>query len=247
MRFYARGSAENALSVAPIAAQECRGEEGGVIPHLAVRQAFVVLRDERGCRLDYTCADLAAGCRLTGCVQKVRCDAQLQQPDGLEIRAEENPRRPEHVVAVRIVRVALGIAMRDVACEPGVRRVPSEEVQQRGMHRAFGQPELIRVDPPAVMQIAAKDAVARRATVVVRRVRIEHELNAVVLAPSAGSRKQRLGGRYVQVALEERSKIQAEGVGERRERSRRRGSPFVDPFRREQKHFSVIPVRWTIG
>ena len=52
---------------------------------------------------------------VAGRLEQVRRHAELEQPDRLEIGAEEQPGRPEHVVAVRIAGIHLAVAPRDVA------------------------------------------------------------------------------------------------------------------------------------
>src|SRR5437868_9738095 len=92
----------------------CRDQRGSV-PHLPIRSAFVVLRNDRRTGLDEPIADAGAGrCELRSRrLEEIGGNAQIQKPDRLEVCAEEESRRPQDIVTVRIEQVLIDIAVED--------------------------------------------------------------------------------------------------------------------------------------
>ena len=110
----------------------CR-DQCGIVPHLPIRSAFVVLRNDRRTGLDEPIARAGAGrCELRSCrLEEIGGNAQIQQPDRLEVRAEEESRRPQDIVTVRVEQVLIGIAIEDRRRERG-RAVIAPKARQQG-------------------------------------------------------------------------------------------------------------------
>src|SRR5262249_39791280 len=98
-RYDSRRAEDRALPAGIVSEDGSRGEQRHVVPHLSVRSVLVELRDDRPARLDDTVAEAAGE---HGIKRQIRGDANLQEPDRLEVGAEEETRRAEHVVDVRI-------------------------------------------------------------------------------------------------------------------------------------------------
>jgi hypothetical protein len=87
-----------------------RGEAGRGIPRLPVGAPLRIRRDERATRRQHQVAHPAAE-RVGDSarrLEQVERDAQREQPERLEICAEERARGPEHVVAIGEPRVHVG-------------------------------------------------------------------------------------------------------------------------------------------
>ena len=71
--------------------EHARGREHrGVVPELAIRLALVIRANERGTRRGHTLAKArGGGAARVRRIEEIGGNAELQQPDGLEIRAEE--------------------------------------------------------------------------------------------------------------------------------------------------------------
>src|SRR5690349_19077056 len=89
-----RRSVDRPLGAAVIAEETSGGEQRGVVPHLSIRCTFIVLGNQRATRLDDPVADSLDESVLAR-RQDVGSDADLEQPDGLEVRAEKQARRAE--------------------------------------------------------------------------------------------------------------------------------------------------------
>src|SRR6185503_15436123 len=149
-----------------VAEKESGGEQRRVVPDLTVRAALVVFADDCPTRCDDALADLTPERRI-GAVKQVGRDADLKQPDGFQVGAEEESRRSEHVVDVRIAVISLAVAFEDRRGNRAETIVHPEHVERRGMHRALGKPKLIPVDPESLMQLAAIDLPAARTLMLV--------------------------------------------------------------------------------
>ena len=108
-------------------------------------------------------------------VEQVGGDADLQQPDRLEIGAEKQPRGPKHVIDVRIRRVPLDVTIENRRREPSVFVAFPHRRQGRRVHRTFGEPELVPIDPEAILEFARVSRSAVRTPMLVRLERIELE------------------------------------------------------------------------
>src|SRR6185312_9332745 len=118
----------------------------------------------------------------------------------LEIRAEEEPRRSEYVVAIRIGVVAIHVRVQDRGGKPGERPVDVERAQERRVYRALGQPQLIPVDPEPIVKLSRVHGAADAAPMRLGLERIELEQGAVSLAAASLAREQRFLGRHEQRA-----------------------------------------------
>src|SRR5262249_13309540 len=85
--------------------------------------------------------------------------------------------------------------------------------------RAFSKPELVPVDPEAIVQLAAIDGPAPRTPADMRLKRLELEHPAVDRAPAAFAGEQSLLGGKGQWARDKRVQIHAKRCGERLQRS----------------------------
>ncbi len=238
-------SHDRALGARSVIEQQARGNERRVVPDLAIGAALVVGGDERAARLDDPLAhargELAGRARE---LEEVERDAEVQQPDRFEVRAEERARRPEHVVAIGVLEVALDPAIEDRAGERRQALVRHERAQRGGVHRTLGEPELIPGDPGAVVPRALVRRVARRTPVQAREEGIERQLRAVAHAAAAVARQERLLPRNVGGATEERLEIAAEGGGEGMQRTfRRPASPLERLGREQQRHGASATLR----
>src|SRR5213596_219479 len=84
-----------------------------VVPGLAVGEPLVELPDEVRSLVGYPAHLLCGGMieLAAGAQQDGRRDI-VADPDGFQVRGKEQPARPEHVVAVRVAKVALGVGRR---------------------------------------------------------------------------------------------------------------------------------------
>ena len=116
MVFQAGRSMYRPLGCVIVTEETSRGEQRGVVPNLAIRCALVVVGDQRPARLDDA---VAHGFDETRIARRhhVRRDADLEQPDRLEIRTEKEARRAEDVVGVGIGEISLDVAGEDLASE----------------------------------------------------------------------------------------------------------------------------------
>src|SRR5439155_22149076 len=114
----------------------------------------------------------------------------LQQPDRLEIRAEEQSRRPQHVVAVEIARVTLGVSVKDCAAERGEAFIEAKRRQHRPMNGTLGEPQLIPVDPEPVVELTGENLSAHGTPVVARTSWVELEQCAVARASAPFARQK---------------------------------------------------------
>ena len=124
-------------------------------------------------------------------LEQIEREHELQQPDRLQIRAEERTRGAEHVVAIRVAEILIGV-----------------RVEQRGRraHALAGRPAARRAKPRAIRARRARAGASRvgigrvpRPRTRARRrgrgaacQRIEDEQRAVVLATSTSAREMRL-------------------------------------------------------
>ena len=99
----------NAPAARARAEQARRREQRGVVPHLAIRQAFVVAGDQLRARRDHPLANRRAERRRAttrGSPVSSRSSATMSCSSQIDSRyvLKNDPRRPEHVVLVRVLR-----------------------------------------------------------------------------------------------------------------------------------------------
>jgi hypothetical protein len=157
------------------AEDDVRRHQRGVVPRLPVRDPLVVDGDQLRARLDDALADRLAERVPAALLEQVERDAELEQPDRLDVRAEKDARRSEDVIAIRVLQVTLGVPAEDAARQRGVARIATESVKQCRVHGTLGEPQLIPVEPEAVVQLAAVQPAADSATVLVWIERVELE------------------------------------------------------------------------
>jgi hypothetical protein len=213
MRHESSAAGRQLIDGVPPAEHDLRRHERGVVPGLAVRDPLVVDGDQGGARLDEAIAHDVADRLVSRSLEEVEGDTELEQPDRLDIRAEEDASRAEDVVAIRILEVPLGVAGEDRPRQLRVSLVAAEAVQQGGVDGALGEPEVIPVKPEAVVQLAAIDAATRAAAVFVGLERVEVEQSAVDSTASALARQHGLLARDVHVGTDQRLEVVGEGVG----------------------------------
>src|SRR5688500_4199851 len=96
--------------------QARRGEQRRRVPHLAIGASFIERRNEGGARLDEPFANARSETpAFTDAFEQRKGDADLQEPDGLEIGAEEHASRSQRIVAIGIAQIPLGERLED-AC-----------------------------------------------------------------------------------------------------------------------------------
>jgi hypothetical protein len=173
--------------------QRTGGEHGRIVPHLTVGQPFVVRGDQLYARLDDAVAHALTTCaraRRAG-FQEAHREHELEQPDGLEIGAEERARRPEHVVPIRVGEIPVGVTIEQAPRRIAALRIVEDDAEHRGVQHSLSEPELIPVGPEAVVQLAGLLRAAVRADVP-GVDRIEAQVRAVARAAAARAREQRL-------------------------------------------------------
>jgi hypothetical protein len=114
MRAKPRRSVECAIDQGVLRQQRPRRGERGVVPYLPIREPLVVRCNDLDARLDDAIANAAGGRRPSVAatrLQQIEREDELEQPDGLQIRAEEWSRGTEHVVAIGIAEVPLGVLL----------------------------------------------------------------------------------------------------------------------------------------
>ena len=142
-------------------------------------------------RLAPSCTSLIPGHRSRMCaLDQVGRDGKLKQPDRLEVRREERTCRTERVVDVRVLQVSVAVSVEDVRGEVGGIRHHASASKDRSMNRALSKPELIPVDPEAVMKLSAIRLATARTAVLTWRERIEVEQRPVARASDALARQQ---------------------------------------------------------
>ena len=206
------------------------GQQRRVVPHLTVRTSLVELGDQGDAGFDELLPDLAALRVVAGRLQQVEGHTELQQPDRFEVGAEERTRGPEHVVPVRVLEIGVGVLAQHVGGEFGVPGVAPHREQRRRVHGTFRQPEMVRVQPPAVVQLAVVHLPAARAPVLVRRPGIEAQRCAVAFADASRAREQRLLPRNRDRRGEDAVEIGGQRIGERRERTAGGAPPWGEHF-----------------
>ena len=193
------------------------GREGDFVPHLSVRSALVISLNERRAGGEDA---FAQGRRIGGRpVARYRFEqrhrmAQIEQPDGLEVRAEERSRRAEHVVGVGPLVVSLGVRVEDARGKCAVPRLPTQRVQGRRMDGPLGRPELRAHGPPLVVRDVVIRPPAAETPVRVRLPRVEFEQRAVLRTTAAKPREPRLALGDGQRAVLERLEFPRKPVGE---------------------------------
>jgi hypothetical protein len=113
-------------------------------------------------------------------------DAELKQPDRLEIGAEEGTRRAEHIVGVRVVEVARGPGVEQADGERAARDVVEQHAEERAVDRPLGEPELMPIEAEAIVQLAGVLRSALRAAMP-RIERVVGEQCSVAFAAPPGA------------------------------------------------------------
>ena len=173
-----------------IAQQFERGQDRNFVPDLTIGRSLVETRDQRRARINQSLPHATAKTlhiRGIGRLQQIKRMTRVEQPDRLEIRAEERTRGPKHVVAIRPRQIPLGQRRENPCAERSVRRIASQEVERRTMHSTFDGPQLRAHGPPVVVLATDVVATALFAAMRVRRPRIKLEIRAVSRTPTATS------------------------------------------------------------
>jgi hypothetical protein len=184
-----------ALAERLVTEQRRRREHRRVVPYLPVGHPLVERSDQRDTWRDdaiaHALAQVGHRRRRGPLLQQVEGDAELHEPDRLEIRAEERPRWTEHVVGIGIGEVLHRPRLEQVRREHLARGVAEQHRQERRVHRALGEPELVPVEAEAIVLLAVPLATASR-TAMPLVERMIRKQRAVTLAAAATARQQRL-------------------------------------------------------
>src|SRR5438093_4749729 len=202
-----------------------------VVPGLAVREPLVEFPDQVRSLVGYPAHLLCGGMieLAAGAKQDGRRDI-VADPDGFQVRGKEQPARPEHVVAVRVAKVALGVGPENLVGSIGRSRIAAERRQRRQVRGALREPQVLVASPMAVVPLPGEGLPAPGTAVRRRIPRIEYEGGAVLGTAAAIGREQRLRFRDRRKAGQKRRRA----LGEVREQSReirRRGDLL--PTRRQ--------------
>src|SRR5213596_1382134 len=157
-----------------------------VVPGLAVREPLVELTDQVRRLVGYPAHLLPGGLLelAAGAEQCSRGDI-VADPDGFEVRGEEQPTRPQYVVAVGILPIGPGISPKNLSRPRAGRVVAIERRQRRQVHRALCEPQVLVACPMTVVKLAAERLAAPDAAVRVGAPRVERETGAVLGAHAA--------------------------------------------------------------
>ena len=98
------------------------------------------LRDQRGAGFDELIAHERAHGVCSHLLEQRECLADIQQPEALEVGAEERARGPQHVVLVGILSIARRQRTQNALGELAMRRVAAQGIQRGGVYGAFGGP-----------------------------------------------------------------------------------------------------------
>ena len=208
--------------------QESGRRQGRAVPHLAVAESFVEFPDQPTRRVENLTPHRAAQRCAATVFEEPHGDRQLQRPDRFEVGAEEHPGRSEDVILVRVCQVPVDEAEEDGLGHASVASRPGQARQHAGMNGAFGEPELVAHDPPAVMGFVIEDRPASGAAVAPRTARIEFEEGAVPLTPSALPGHSRLVGRNEDGLVRQQPvQVRRQRVSQRRQRTRGDGRALL--------------------
>src|SRR5256886_2813715 len=188
-----------------------------VVPGLAVGEPLVELPDEVRSLVGYPAPRCGGGMieLANGAQQDGRRDI-VADPDGFQVRGEEQPARPEHVVAVGVAKVALGVGPENLVGSIGRSRIAAERRQRRQVRGALREPQVLVASPMAVVPLPGEGLPAPGTAVRRRIPRIEYEGGAVLGTAAAIGREQRLRFRDRRKAGQERRRA----LGEVREQGR---------------------------
>src|SRR5229473_7040088 len=152
-----------------------------VVPALAVREPLVELTDQVRRLVGYPAHLLCGGIieLAAGTQQDGRRDI-VADPDGFQVRGKEQPTRPQHVVAVGVAKVALGVGPENLAGSIGRSRIVAERRQRREVRSALREPQVLVAGPMTVVPLPGEGLPAARAAVRGRIPRVEYEGSAVL-------------------------------------------------------------------
>ena len=102
------------------------------------------------------------GSSMPGLPQEPRGREIVGDPDGLEIGGEEEPAGAEHVVAVGVIDVALGVRRRGAPPRPRPRRLAHRECPAPRVRRPLAEPEMLQPGPGASWRSPVYSFPARR-------------------------------------------------------------------------------------
>src|SRR5207245_649636 len=172
------------------------GRQRGIVPRLTVRDPFVELADQVGRLVRHLSRTRrGGGVQPRRRAQQDRSREVVANPNGFEVRGEEQPARSEHVVPIGILPIAPRVSAENLG-GPRTRPFVSPERRERGeMCRPLGEPQVLEPRPGAVVPLAGVRLATARAAVLVRAPRIEGECRAVCRADAAVGGEQSLLGR----------------------------------------------------
>ena len=159
--------------------------ERRVIPRLAIGETFIVVADQRGSLFgDLIHAARRRVVELTARAQQRGGGDVVAGPNRLEIGGEEEPARPQHVIAVRVTPIRARVRVQDVARARGRGAVTLFMLSQRRDGRevgsALGQPEVLEPGPTPVVALAGPRFAAAGAAMLGRTPGIERQRDTVV-------------------------------------------------------------------
>src|SRR5204862_474056 len=148
--------------------------ERRVIPRLAIGETFIVVADQRGSLFgDLIHAARRRVVELTARAQQRGGGDVVAGPNRLEIGGEEEPARPQHVIAVRVTPIRARVRVQDVARARGRRAVtlfmPAQRRDRRHGGSAPGQPP---APAPAALPPSAPASAAAASSFAISGVRM---------------------------------------------------------------------------
>jgi hypothetical protein len=163
--------------------------------------------------------------------------ADVEQPDGFEIRAEEGTRGAQHVVAIGPGGIPGREFTQSAHGERAMGVVSTQEIQRRRMHRALGGEQLGAHGPPLVVCVIAVRRAAPITPMSQWQERVELEQRAMHRTAPAAAREARLRGGNGKRRLQPRRQFGGEAIGNGAKGSPgRRFAPALIDIERQQQH-----------
>src|SRR6267143_4442134 len=181
-----RGAFDRALG--QVLVLEPAGDRGQpcVVPGLAVRESLVELTDQVRRLVGHAAHLLRRGIiePTAGAEQGGRREI-VADPDGFEIGRKEQPTRPQYVVAVRILPIALRVGPKDLGRPQSRAVIVIQRRQRRQVRSALREPQMLVARPMTVVTLAGERLAATGAAVRRRTPWVERETGPVFGAHAA--------------------------------------------------------------